>query len=130
MKDDDVVMYIVVRTDLNMSRGKIAAQVGHAAVSCYNQSSVRTLFNRNDKRGEDWYKNNQVKIVLAVNSLEEIEAIYERAEQIIGPPKLLTSLIFDAGTTEIDKGTLTCLGIGPDWRSVASIPVKHLPLLK
>jgi peptidyl-tRNA hydrolase len=29
-KDEEVVMYLIVNKDLNMSAGKIAAQVGHA----------------------------------------------------------------------------------------------------
>lgn len=130
MSERDIVMYIVVRTDLNMSRGKIAAQVAHAAVSCYNADSVRALFG-NTSHGGDWYKDfNQKKIVLAVESEEELMGILERARQIIGPPPLIACLIQDVGTTEIKEGTPTCLGLGPDYKNVASIPVKHLPLLK
>lgn len=126
-KDDDIVMYIIVRLDLNMSRGKIAAQVAHAAVGCYNKDAVKTLF-RGKSHGGDWYsKNNQKKIILAVQTESELMAILGRAKEI---EDLTTYIVFDSGATEIREGTPTALGIGPDWRQVAKIPVQHLPLLK
>lgn len=124
---DEIVMYIVVRTDLNMSRGKIATQVAHAAVTCYNKDSVGALFGKKSLGGEWWKDFNQKKIVLAVNSEEELRAILERAKQI---DNLITCLIADSGATEIDPDTPTALGIGPDWKQVAKIPTQHLPLLK
>merc|ERR1712001_28511 len=38
----DNKMVLVVRTDLNMSKGKVAAQCAHAAVACYKKALKKT----------------------------------------------------------------------------------------
>ena len=62
---------IVVRIDLDMGKGKIAAQVGHACV--LGAEHVR-------KSNPDWFKewwSGQEKIVVKVTSLKELEEIKE-----------------------------------------------------
>ena len=93
---------ILVRTDLKMSKGKTATQCSHASVEAVSRSS-------NDKVNE-WKKEGMKKVVLKVKDEKELLRYKQEAEDL----GLVTSLITDAGKTEIEAGTVTCLGIGPD----------------
>lgn len=95
---------IVVRTDLKMSKGKLAAQVAHAAVSAL----LETLKEHKEWVNE-WIKQGQKKVILRVESEKELLDIYERAKI----KQLPVALIIDAGRTELQPGTKTCVGIGP-----------------
>ena len=90
---------IVVRKDLGMSAGKIAAQVAHASVEAWKKS--------NKKVRDAWEMEGAKKVVLQVGSKEELLELKMKAG------KLPTALIRDAGRTEIPPGTVTCLAIGP-----------------
>lgn len=96
---------IAVRTDLGMSRGKIAVQVAHAA--CCAVEEVR-------KRCPDllrmWEEEGSKKVVVEVESEEELMKIYEEAKS----SGLACCLVRDAGLTEIPPGTATAVAIGPD----------------
>ena len=60
-------MTIVVRKDLNMSTGKIAAQVGHAVLNCYKEALLtKSSYVKN------WESSGTAKIVLQINSLKEL----------------------------------------------------------
>jgi len=93
---------ILVRTDLNMSRGKLSAQVGHAA--------VEAALTSNSRKVSEWRRQGMKKVVLKVNSLRELNTLEKRAKKA----GLTTALITDAGHTELKPGTVTCLGLGPD----------------
>ena len=97
-------MVIVVRTDIKMSKGKMAAQAGHAAVSASDYAH---------KNRPEWWKpwimEGQCKIAVKVNSEQEILEL-ERKARNAGLP---ATLIVDRGLTEIPPNTITCLGIGP-----------------
>lgn len=100
-------MVIIVRTDIEMGKGKIAAQVAHAAVSL-------VLDALNDGRSwrdwlERWLEIGQPKVVVKTNSLEDLLSRLERARR----EGLPTHLIQDAGKTQVEPGTITCGGIGP-----------------
>lgn len=94
---------IIVRADLGMGKGKIAAQVGHACV--LGAENVR-------KSKPEWFSKwwaGQAKIVLKVNSKTELEKI--KCDAIaMGLP---WAEVTDAGHTQIAPGTFTCLSIGP-----------------
>ena len=94
---------VVVRTDLDMGKGKIAAQVGHACVlgAEYVRKSKPEWFS-------EWWKG-QEKIVLKVSNLKELEQIKQGAIEI-GVP---WSEVTDAGHTQIAPGTVTCISLGP-----------------
>lgn len=97
-------LVVAVRTDLKLSPGKLAVQVAHAAVNCALEAKKK-----NERWFKAWYSEGQKKVVVkvkTVNELFELKADAERAN-------LTTSLIEDAGMTEIPPGTITCLGIGP-----------------
>jgi PTH2 family peptidyl-tRNA hydrolase len=97
-------LVIVVRTDLGISKGKMAAQVAHAAVTCSLQSKKSD--SSNFKR---WYNDGQKKVVVKGKN-ESLLIELQRHARDIG---LISSLVSDAGLTEVPPGTVTCLGIGP-----------------
>jgi PTH2 family peptidyl-tRNA hydrolase len=92
---------LVIRTDVKMSCGKKCAQVAHAAVMAYEHAGKEAK--------KAWLSEGQKKVVLKVSGerpLYELKAAAELAG-------ISTSLIQDAGMTEIPPGTITALGLGP-----------------
>ena len=113
-------LVVAVRTDLKLSAGKTAVQVAHAAVSC----AVQCL-QKEKKKFSSWMDEGQRKIVVRVKNLEELHALREDARR----NGLITSLIADAGLTEIPAGTVTCVGIGPAENQEIDTVTGNLPLL-
>ena len=111
---------IVMRTDLKMSRGKIAAQAGHAAVSAAEEAR---------KKFSEWWKawiaEGQCKIAVSAESEQELLELKEKAKKT----KLPTALIVDRGLTELPPETITCLGIGPAPSIQIDAITGKLPLL-
>lgn len=93
---------IIVRTDLKMSKGKIAAQASHASVESMHKSKKALV--------DAWRAEGAKKVVLKVDSQKELLSLQRKAKA----SKLVSSVIRDAGMTELKPGTITALGIGPD----------------
>ena len=69
---------IVVRTDLNMGRGKIAAQCAHAA--------IQAMFKTEEKFPEyvdAWLDSGMSKVVLKVTSLKEMMSLFQKIKKTI-----------------------------------------------
>lgn len=108
---------IIIRADIKLSKGKAAAQAAHAAIISYERAAVRDRKN--------WKEQGQKKVVLTVNSLEELYTVKDEAEKL-GLP---CALVEDAGLTEIPPGTVTALGIGPSRTEEIDKVTGHLELL-
>lgn len=93
---------ILVRQDLNLPKGKLAAQVAHA--------SLEAALRSNKKIVKRWHDFGMKKVVLKVKDLEELRHCKQLAER----HGIVTAMITDAGHTTVAPGTITCLGIGPD----------------
>ena len=93
---------ILVRKDLKLSKGKLAAQVSHASVECLLRSHKDDV--------AKWRSQGMKKVILKVENLDELKK-YRALAQDKG---LVTCLITDAGKTQLAPGTITCAGIGPD----------------
>jgi len=93
---------ILVRKDLKLTKGKMAAQVSHASVEAALKSEKDVL--------GGWRRAGMKKSVLAVENKEALL----RYKRMAGEVGLVTALITDAGHTQLPAGTMTCLAIGPD----------------
>jgi PTH2 family peptidyl-tRNA hydrolase len=93
---------IVVRRDLRLDKGKLAAQVAHASLEAYKKAEPSAI--------EAWEAEGSKKVVVEANGLKELLDLQKKA-RTLGLP---CSLIRDAGRTQLKPGTITCLGIGPD----------------
>jgi PTH2 family peptidyl-tRNA hydrolase len=94
---------ILVREDLKLPKGKMAAQVSHASVDATLKSDRKIV--------DEWKKTGAGKIVLKVKDEKELFKYKQMAEDF----GLKTALVKDAGHTVVEPGTITCLGIGPDF---------------
>ena len=85
-------MVLCVRTDLGMSKGKIAAQAGHATLGAYNKAKRMApgLVRR-------WERDSQPKIALAIKGANQARDLEERARAASLP----TYVVHDAGRTQI-----------------------------
>jgi len=95
---------IVFRSDLRLSKGKTAAQAGHAAVSAAEEARKHRK-----EWFEAWLKEGQCKIAVRVKNEKAMSELETQAKEL----RLPCALIVDKGLTEIPPGTVTCLGIGP-----------------
>jgi len=111
---------IVFRSDLRLSRGKIAAQAGHAAVSAAEEARKH-----HEEWWEVWIEEGQCKIAVKVKGEKELLELKREAKELALP----CALIVDRGLTEIPPGTITCLGIGPAPTEKIDKITSILPLL-
>ncbi len=95
---------IVVRADLQMGKGKLAAQSSHASLSSFQKTS-----RKEPEIAKRWEAEGQKKVVLKVQSEAELLEYFQKAKEA-GIP---CELIRDAGHTQVEPGTITCLGAGP-----------------
>lgn len=114
-----VKMVLVVRNDLGMGKGKIAAQCSHAAVGCYRKKESPFL--------KSWLSQGQPKIVVKCDKPGE-EALYELATKAryLNVPHCV---IHDAGHTQVASGTATVIGLGPATSELLDQISGHLKLL-
>ena len=126
--EEELLMYILVNKDLQMSKGKTSAQVAHCVTNyVFDMCLAQLPFMGTDDTKKKWVgflkwkRNNQKKIVLSA------------------PQKLLEELekegywsIRDKGLTEIPPNSLTAVCLGVNTKSVfyQKIPkLKRLRLL-
>jgi PTH2 family peptidyl-tRNA hydrolase len=93
---------ILVRTDLKLPKGKMAAQCAHASVEAYIIADK--------SKAKHWHNSGMKKIVLKVKDEKELYVYVQDAKDA----GLITAIITDAGHTVVEPGTVTCAAIGPD----------------
>ena len=99
---------ILLRKDLNLSKGKAVAQGAHASLEAY----LKSIQDPKTPRTQDpasWLQEGMKKVVLEVANEKELVLYFQKAKDL----KLPACLITDAGHTEIPAGTKTAVGIGP-----------------
>jgi PTH2 family peptidyl-tRNA hydrolase len=107
---------IIVRADLGMGKGKLAAQSAHASVEAMGKADNETV--------AAWKAQGMKKVVLKVQSEKELLELFMRAKR-----ELPSALIKDAGLTQIESGTATAVGIGPAIENKIDKLTKELKLL-
>lgn len=100
----EMKLAVVVRKDLGMTAGKMAAQCCHAALS-----AVSEVKSRDPQMLRDWKRQGAPIIILRTNNLASLREVHEKAKD----KNVAASTVCDAGRTEVEGGTVTCLGIGP-----------------
>ncbi len=99
---DEIVMYIVVRSDLHMSPGKMAAQVGHAVqLAIRHAEALRADFT---DYLTPWEAGSYAKIVLACSGEWELYTVANSP---------FWRAVVDEGRTEIAARTVTCAALVP-----------------
>ena len=93
---------ILIRQDLKLPKGKMAAQAAHASVEC--------VFRADKELVKAWRAEGMGKIVVKVADEKELYKYVQEAKD----DGLATAVITDAGHTVVEPGTVTCAGIGPD----------------
>jgi peptidyl-tRNA hydrolase, PTH2 family len=111
---------IVVRRDLGMGTGKIAAQVAHASLI-----AARKAEEKKPNWFFEWFEGGQAKVVVKVQSLEQLMEVKKHADSL----NLPVSLVHDSGRTQLDPGTVTCVGIGPAPEEMVDKVTNKLKLL-
>ncbi|XP_037070499.1 peptidyl-tRNA hydrolase 2, mitochondrial-like [Pollicipes pollicipes] len=117
---DDLKLVLVVRMDLKMGKGKVAAQCSHAALAAYKQAARQT-----PEWLAEWERRGPAKVVLKT---EDEYALY-RVERDARAAGLVTAVIQDAGRTQIAPGSVTVLGVGPAPAQLIDQVTGHLKLL-
>jgi len=114
---------IVMRTDLGMRKGKMIAQGAHASMKVlldlmYDSELVyqsgktdHVLELEPDTPLKDWLSGKFTKICVKGDSEAHIKDLYAKAQAL----RIPCSLILDAGLTEFEEPTYTCVAIGPAW---------------
>ena len=132
---------IVMRRDLHMRKGKIAAQAGHACVE-----AVLMALEREGRLGDvltagdyvtlretsqpatalsEWFEKGVAKICVYVDSEEALLEIDRKAKEA----GILSALICDAGMTEFHRQpTYTCLALEPRFAEDVDPITGDLPL--
>lgn len=110
---------IIVRDDVDMSRGKAVAQGAHASILAVQDADDMKVHNwLNDSAG--------TKITLKVDSESDLRDLIENADE----ENLPTGIISDLGRTEIESGTTTAGAIGPASEDAIDSITGHLGLYK
>lgn len=132
---------IVMRRDLKMRKGKIAAQAGHACVTAVLmalEKENRLNQIRTDGKGiylspsnmdatalSEWFDKGVAKICVYVDSEEELLEIDRKAKEA----GIISALICDAGLTEFHgEPTYTCLALEPKSAEEVDKITNELPL--
>lgn len=108
---------ILVRQDLKLPKGKLAAQAAHAAVSAVLKADKDAV--------RKWSVAGMKKIALKVMDEQELYRYVQQAKDA----GLVTAVITDAGKTVVAPGTVTCAAIGPDDEVIVDRITSELSLL-
>lgn len=108
---------ILMRADLKLPKGKMAAQAAHASVEAVLRSDKKIV--------DAWRKEGMKKIVLKVADEKEMLKLNQQAKDA----GVITAVITDAGHTVVAPGTKTCCALGPDAAKKIDAITGHLNVI-
>lgn len=124
---EEYIMYCIFSKEaiklMNGNRGKFASMAGHAYLHAFwdSDSKYRSYYGGlgGDSPGNaDLYKDSGFakKVTLAVDTTEQLEALYERIKEL----PYGKTLVVDRGLTVFEGPTTVCIGFGP-------VPKREVP---
>jgi PTH2 family peptidyl-tRNA hydrolase len=133
MAQNSVKQVIIMRTDLNMRKGKMIAQGAHASMAFLTRNGeiIKGTFLNQEMEIDttalkQWIEGKFTKICLQVDSEAKLQELYDKAEQA----GLTVSKIVDSGLTEFNNvPTFTCIAIGPNYSEQIDAITGSLKLL-
>lgn len=117
--DENTKMVILVRSDLNMTKGKAAAQACHAVLAAY-----KDVFKRDPGLLAAWERSGQAKVTLKVESEEDLMGLVKKAREY----GVTAQYIRDAGRTQVAPNTTTVAAVGPAPCNLLDLITGHLKL--
>ncbi|XP_036389331.1 probable peptidyl-tRNA hydrolase 2 [Megalops cyprinoides] len=104
--DEDLIykMVFVVNMDLSMGVGKVAAQVGHAAVGLYQALQEKNSWR---EMAWKWDRTGAQKVVMQGTNMAHLLELQALAMSLSLP----TYLVQDAGQTQVEPGSRTVLAL-------------------
>jgi len=108
---------LLVRQDLKLPKGKMAAQCAHAAVDAVLKADKDIV--------KQWRQQGMKKIAVKVKDEKELYKYIQQAKD----KGLTTAVITDAGRTVVEPGTVTCAAIGPNEEDSVNEITAEIPLL-
>lgn len=117
---------IVVRTNLNMRKGKMCAQVAHASMKVFfdrismegtyewspgtmsGKDVLTNAYNDFTDQMSEWMEGSFTKIVVGCNSEQELFDLQKKANEA----NIVNALILDNGNTEFKEVCDNCIGTG------------------
>lgn len=122
---DPYRLYAVIRQDLQMTPGKIAAQTGHAYLDTYLQA-----LSESPEVCEEYHDRHGIKIAMQVKKLHHLERIHNEAKEAGIPTALITDLGYYGVSEELQgQATVTAVGIGPAKRGQVEKILKRARVL-
>ncbi len=94
-------MYIIANQGLEMSSGKLAAQVAHAAVRAFARSDSNLTL--------DWFAQGEMKVVLQARDELHMRNIIDYLTQHL--PEVEPYVVIDEGRTEVPSLSMTAIGL-------------------
>jgi peptidyl-tRNA hydrolase len=108
---------IIVNRSLGLPKGKLAAQVAHAAVGAFVAAPQQSQ--------ATWLHVGMPKVVVHAADADALVQLEARARE----QQIPTCLVHDAGRTVLPAGTITCLGLGPAPAELIDGLTGELPLV-
>jgi len=101
-------LYIIVRTDIKFSIGKLMVHAGHIA-TVITEQLLGSEITSEQRKFYEWYEDGdkQTKIILKEHGLEDILHYVSKAQA----KNILSGYVKDAGFYEVPKGTILMVGI-------------------
>lgn len=113
---DNTKVMILMRTDLNMRKGKMIAQAAHGIHYMILDQLVGTTDLSDEVKGhrhrdefKEWNAGEHTKITVGVDSLAQLNTICRKA----GDAGIPAYIVEDLGKTDVPALTVTCAILGP-----------------